>query len=173
MKNFLSQNLKYLRKENNYSQENLADEIGVKRSSIASYETKGIEPRLSVILKMAKLFNVSVGDLIGKDIESIDSIAPFDDQMQTESIEMKAIPKDPTEFDAFINKSKRIKQVLEGFKSFYNFKKNNITNMTPEKEKVVFDIDNFIQLMDHLLDYNDNVIDIVLQNPPEFEAKMA
>jgi len=57
-----------LRKLNEWSQEELAERLGVKRSSIAAYESKNVEPRLKVIIEMAQVFNVSIVELIEIDL---------------------------------------------------------------------------------------------------------
>ena len=157
--NTLSHNIKYLRKKNNFSQEELAANLGIKRSNIAAYESKNVEPRLRIILELARLFNVSVKTLIEKKIESGSTSPTFD----TNSIESITKPQEldienNKDISEFIGKSIKIRKVLEGFKSFYTFKKNNITQSTPDKEKLIFDIDNFVQLMEHLLAYNETVI---------------
>ncbi len=59
--------LKELRKEQNLSQEKLAIEIKVDKSTIAKYETNKIDPSLEIILKIAKYFKVPIGYLFGED----------------------------------------------------------------------------------------------------------
>ena len=55
MKEF-SERLKYLRKERNYTQQKLADAIGVKQSTIATYETGRNIPIDAVITSICKEF---------------------------------------------------------------------------------------------------------------------
>ncbi len=59
--------LKELRKEQNLSQEKLAIEIKVDKSTIAKYETNKIDPSLEMMLKIAKYFKVPIGYLFGED----------------------------------------------------------------------------------------------------------
>ena len=157
--NTLSHNIKYLRKLNKLSQEELAVKLGIKRSNIAAYESKNVEPRLRIILELARLFNVSVKTLIEKKIEAGSTTPTFDSDstgsiVQTQKLDIN----NNNDVSEFIDKSIKIRKVLEGFKSFYTFKKNNITETNPDKEKLIFDIDNFVQLMEHLLAYNETVI---------------
>lgn len=59
--------LKQLRWLYGYTQEQLADKIGVERSSIGKYEGKsGILPSIDVICKIADCFTVSVDYLLGR-----------------------------------------------------------------------------------------------------------
>lgn len=55
--------LKELRKEQNLSQEKLATEIKVDKSTIAKYETNKIDPSLDMVLKIAKYFKVPISYL--------------------------------------------------------------------------------------------------------------
>ncbi|MFT4536397.1 MAG: transcriptional regulator with XRE-family HTH domain [Saprospiraceae bacterium] len=157
--NTLSHNIKYLRKENKFSQEELANRLGIKRSNIAAYESKNVEPRLRIILELARLFNVSVKTLIEKKIAR-GSISPaFDVSTIASTANVQELDiENNIDIAEFIGKSIRIRKVLEGFKSFYTFKKNNMKESTPDKDKLIFDIDNFVQLMEHLLAYNETVI---------------
>lgn len=59
-------NLKRLRQENQISQQNLADEIGVSQQSINQYENHDIEPDISTLIKIADFFNTSVDFIVGK-----------------------------------------------------------------------------------------------------------
>lgn len=61
---FFNENLKYLRKSRRLSQENLAKELGISRNMIASYESRSIEPKLSLLINIADYFSVSVDNLV-------------------------------------------------------------------------------------------------------------
>lgn len=55
-----------LRKKLNWSQTELAKNIGVSRTIVGNYERNENTPSIEVLLKMAKAFNVSVDFLIGE-----------------------------------------------------------------------------------------------------------
>lgn len=55
-----------LRKAKNWSQEDLAKEIGSSRVMIGKYERNDNAPSIEVLLKMAKAFDVTVDYLIGE-----------------------------------------------------------------------------------------------------------
>lgn len=55
-----------LRKQHNYSQSELADKINVSRTIIGNYERNANMPSIEVIVKMAKVFNVTVDYMIGE-----------------------------------------------------------------------------------------------------------
>ena len=52
--------LKVLRAERGWSQQDLADELGVSRQTINAIETEKYDPSLPLALKMGKLFDMSV-----------------------------------------------------------------------------------------------------------------
>ncbi len=68
----VSNNIKFLRKRQHLTQEQLAQKIGIKRSLVGAYEEGRADPRLNNLLKMSDLFNVSVDTLISRDISSMD-----------------------------------------------------------------------------------------------------
>ena len=55
--------LKKLREERQISQEALARRAGISRVYLAMLETQRQDPRLSVVVKLAKALKVKVGDL--------------------------------------------------------------------------------------------------------------
>lgn len=64
-----SKNLKYLRKENNLSQNNLAKKLNVNQTIIARWEDENREPTISSAVKVAEYFEVNIDDLISVDLE--------------------------------------------------------------------------------------------------------
>ncbi|HLR54287.1 MAG TPA: helix-turn-helix transcriptional regulator [Pseudogracilibacillus sp.] len=52
--------LKDLRKEHGYSQEGLAEKLGVSRQTVISIEKGRYNPSLPLALRMSKIFNTSV-----------------------------------------------------------------------------------------------------------------
>ena len=55
-----------LRKQQNLSQQELADKIGASRTIIGNYERNANTPSIEVLLKLAKVFNASVDFLVGE-----------------------------------------------------------------------------------------------------------
>lgn len=56
--------LKELREEKNITQSELASELGITRSTVAGYETKGKQPDYERLIEIAKFFDVSVDYLL-------------------------------------------------------------------------------------------------------------
>jgi transcriptional regulator with XRE-family HTH domain len=69
---YLSKNLKFLREQNKrQSQEALANDLGVTRSAISSYEDGRAEPKLIVMNKIAHYFNISLDQLLNVDLSAM------------------------------------------------------------------------------------------------------
>lgn len=71
MNNRFSENLKKIRKDNNLSQEQLADEIGVSRQAISKWESSVAYPEMDKIITLCEKFNLNIDDLLHKDIREI------------------------------------------------------------------------------------------------------
>ncbi|MFQ7030315.1 MAG: helix-turn-helix transcriptional regulator [Christensenellales bacterium] len=59
--------LKELRKENEWTQKELADRLQITRASVASWETNRAEPSLTDLCRIAALFDESTDYLLGYD----------------------------------------------------------------------------------------------------------
>jgi putative transcriptional regulator len=59
--------LKVLRAEHDWSQQDLADKLGVSRQTINAIETEKYDPSLPLALRMGKLFDLSVEKLFSLD----------------------------------------------------------------------------------------------------------
>lgn len=60
----LSQNLKKLRQNIGYTQQQVADALNIERSTYTYYETGKTTPDISTIIKLSKIFNVSYVDIL-------------------------------------------------------------------------------------------------------------
>jgi transcriptional regulator with XRE-family HTH domain len=152
----LAQNLKFLRTKNGFSQEQLANRLDIKRASIAAYESKGVEPRLRILNKMSKLFNVSLEWFLSKNLTQEETIPHYGMQMVDQiSISSGDIDKDA--FNAFVEKSTNIRKVLEGFKAYNNLIENK-AQLASHNTKLTQDLDNFTKLLEQLLNQNETFI---------------
>ncbi len=62
-KNFC-ENLKIARKDNNLTQKQVADKLGVVESCYANWEQGRTEPSIAMLRKLSKIFNISIDELI-------------------------------------------------------------------------------------------------------------
>jgi transcriptional regulator with XRE-family HTH domain len=61
-------NLEYLRKEKNFSQEELAFKLGVSRQAVSKWESGGAYPETEKMLSMCKIFDCTLDELMNEDI---------------------------------------------------------------------------------------------------------
>lgn len=65
----LGEKIKYLRKNQNMSQEALATTLNINRNYLSRIETDKSEPTASIIKKISNLFGISVNSLLEMEIE--------------------------------------------------------------------------------------------------------
>ena len=67
----VSENIKYLRKQEGFTQQTFADALGIKRSLVGAYEEGRADPRISNLIKMSELFGIRIDDLIETSIHKM------------------------------------------------------------------------------------------------------
>lgn len=72
--NYFGSNLSYLRKIKNYTQETLSKELGVQQQTLSHYEMEQREPNIEFLIKISQFFDVSIDDLLIKDLRPACSI---------------------------------------------------------------------------------------------------
>lgn len=66
-----SNNIRFLRKQRNLSQEELAEMVGYKSfTTIQKWETGDSEPNMGVLRQLADIFHLSISELVETDLES-------------------------------------------------------------------------------------------------------
>ena len=96
-----NENLRLARERKGFSQKDIAENIGVAKSTYSLYESGNREPNVQTIKKIADFLNVSADELLGIDDEPQTIAAHFDGDEYTED-ELEEIRN----FAAFV-KSKR------------------------------------------------------------------
>jgi|GEM_PF-470949 len=69
--NYFSKNLKLLRKARGLKQEELASPLGIKPNTISNYEHGVSFPDFDILEQLIKFYDISVDDILFKDLESI------------------------------------------------------------------------------------------------------
>lgn len=67
----LGENLQYLRKKNDITQEQLAERLEVSRQSVSKWESDTTYPEMEKLVQLCQMFHVTMDDLIQKDISSL------------------------------------------------------------------------------------------------------
>ena len=61
----IGENIKKFRLKNGLTQKDLADKLFVTSQAISRWEKEDVEPSITTITQMAKIFNISVDELVG------------------------------------------------------------------------------------------------------------
>ena len=67
---YAGKNLKHLRKQRGWTQQEFADKLNVKRSLIGAYEEERAEPKLEVLEIISDIFKLSLDELLLNDLSS-------------------------------------------------------------------------------------------------------
>lgn len=67
----LGENLQFLRKKENITQEQLAERLEVSRQSVSKWESDTTYPEMDKLLQICELFRCSMDDLLQKDISAV------------------------------------------------------------------------------------------------------
>lgn len=79
----LGENLQFLRKRNDVTQEQLAEKLNVSRQSVSKWESGAAYPEMDKLLQLCEMFNCRLDDIIKGDISSlyVEDKAHYDDHM--------------------------------------------------------------------------------------------
>jgi len=67
----LNENIRFLRKKKGWTQDKFSKKIGIKRSLVGAYEEGRADPRLNNLLKIADIFDISLDNMLTKDVKKI------------------------------------------------------------------------------------------------------
>lgn len=73
----ISYNIRAYRLANKMTQKELADSLGVKVSTVSTWERGANAPDIEMLFKICRLFCVSVSEMYGKNVECTDSESIF------------------------------------------------------------------------------------------------
>ena len=62
--------LKELRVMNNFSQNEIAQKVGLKQFTYSNYETGFTEPKIQTLIELANIYNVSLDYLVGREFNN-------------------------------------------------------------------------------------------------------
>ena len=91
---YLGKNLRHLRKQKGLTQTDIAEKLDIKRTMISAYEEGRSEPKLASLNILAGVFNVSVDELLNRDIEVAGKLPQQDQQVKILTI---AVDKEDNE----------------------------------------------------------------------------
>ena len=92
----MSKYLQFLRKSHNYTQDDLAKKLDISRQAISKWETGTTLPDLGVLLKISKLYDITINDILEPSIQP-QRITDFE---QISTISEKELREVLRQFDA-------------------------------------------------------------------------
>lgn len=118
MAEFLNNNIKFLRTKNGISQQGLADKVGIDRSTVSRIENNEIETTIDNAIKIADALNVSLYDLVGKDLRGNNVETPLTEKKHEEYkkiLREKGLMDENENIDEeSLNKLLKIADMIEG-----------------------------------------------------------
>lgn len=138
MKNFLEQNIRYLRRQKGWSQEQLGEQLSLNRGNIASYEKGTAQPRICNLIKLSNLFSVSIPNLIQDDLTQLKNPCGIGRPSRL-SIE------DQENLDRITSHLDELRNYIDSVNSCQAFKLGKIENPSKEMQHLV---NNFDQLFE-------------------------
>lgn len=76
----LSDQLRWLRRHNTVTQKQIADALHIERSTYTYYELRETEPSLTMLIRLARLYDVTTDYLLG--IQRINRKSAFEQELQ-------------------------------------------------------------------------------------------
>lgn len=67
--NIIAKYLQFLRKSHHYTQDELAKELDISRQAVSKWETGTTIPDLDVLLKISRLYHLSINDILEPEIQ--------------------------------------------------------------------------------------------------------
>lgn len=74
MNTFFSSNIRFLRKRRLYKQEDLAEKLNMKRSTLSGYENEVSQPTIAALLTFSKYFSISIDTLLNIDLQKLSEL---------------------------------------------------------------------------------------------------
>ena len=160
----LPDNLRALRKRMKWSQEELAERLGLNRGNIASYESGTAEPKICNLVKFARLFNLSIFDLTHSDLKEEAAFIQAT-QRQSNGTGLPVI-------EQYADEAKEFESAIKGLECIFKMK---IRNEGELPENMQFFKNQFEQLNNvarQLLSSHVELIATVKSHCPEHQANM-
>ena len=88
--NIISKYLQLLRKKHNYTQDELAKRLDISRQAVSKWETGAAIPDLEVLLKISKLYGITINDILEPNIPT-KKITDFEQLSEVPQNELREI----------------------------------------------------------------------------------
>ncbi len=131
MANYFVKNLKYIRNQKKISQQELADKIGVDRSTIGYWENGKADPTLLNVQKLSDALNINMIKLVGTDLSLEEN--QTNEKKQFSEEEKKEALKQVLKDKGFFNENEEISK--DDVDKLIDFAKRNKDYIIDKKEE--------------------------------------
>lgn len=159
----LPHNLRALRKRMKWSQEELAEKLGLNRGNIASYESGTAEPKICNLVKFAQLFNISIFDLTHNDLN--------EDQTYLQATQRQSNGNAQHVILQYAEEAKEFESAIKGLECIFKMKTRSIGELPDDLQFFKNQFEQLNNVARHLLNSHFELIGLVKSHCPEHQAK--
>lgn len=149
----LAENLRALRRRMKWSQEELADKIGLNRGNIASYENGTAEPKICNLVKFAHLFNLSIFDLTHSNLNL--------ETTYSQATQRHLSPSSVDVLAHFEREAEDYQQAIRGLQCLFRLKAKNSTELPEDVQHLKEQFEQLYGVSDQLLKSHLELIAII------------
>ena len=157
---YLQQNIRFLRKRMEISQEELATRVGLNRGNIASYEKGTAEPKICNLVKLAHFFSVNMLDITGKDLRQNDMSK---NDQSTEDKPFIISNEEHTAIEAQIDKAEELQMVVGSLYKCHCFKVKKLATQDRDTQVLVSQFEQLYEITFDLLQSHNQLLEFIRQ----------
>lgn len=143
--NFISGNLRLLRKRQGWSQAELAEKVSLNRGNIASYESGTAEPSICKLLRISRLFEVNPRDFTRRDF-----MQPGELDLARQA-RHENISKEREALALFRDRSLEFSELINSSHNLFEYKRKNITKPCAEADILAMQYQQLYEVSQQLL----------------------
>ncbi len=152
---FLGNNIRFLRKQKKWSQEKLAQESGLTRGRIASYENGCSEPPLQSLFTLAEVLDTTVLDLVCRNLQQSTQASG------EKSISFSSIFKNEKRIQALFKEAMKLESVIDGLFTCHCYKIENRHNGSISIEAMQHDFEQLHKMSCRLLSIHKEIMQLM------------
>lgn len=141
MEIYLPSNIRCLRQQMKWSQEELALQIGLNRGNIASYENGTAEPKICNLLKLSRLFGVSIIALTQEDL-SKKQLQPYHQKSKSQNPPLDHLQKE----------ANQLSDVMKSLHTCCIYKKATLHEISNDAQIIMMHFEQLYEASQHLLE---------------------
>jgi len=152
----LASNIRHLRKQQSLSQEELANNLGLNRGNIASYEKGTAEPKICNLVNLAHYYKVTLIDLITTDLH-----CPIALKTARENYKYELKQEDREILEKYISQAEELKSVMECLRVCHQYQVKTVQQMPTELQPVVSNFNQLCNAGNHLMKAHLDLLDFI------------